>query len=268
MDSATKRKEVLSSFSRLLDIMDSLREKCPWDREQTVESLRPLTIEEIYELSDAILKGDEDGMSRELGDILLHIVFYAKIGSERGIFDMALVIDRLCDKLIHRHPHVFSSTKVDGTEDVVRNWEQLKRKEKNGNRSVLSGVPSSLPSLVKAYRIQDKARAVGFDWERREDVWDKVKEELAEFEDEVNGKNEEEFGDLIFSLVNAARLYNINPDTALEITNLKFIQRFNYLENETIKQGRSLEDMTLAEMDEIWEKAKAADKGHGMDRAD
>ena len=273
-----KREAVVSGFIRLLDIMDRLRSECPWDKEQTTESLRPLTIEETYELSDAILKRDSFNISKELGDLMLHIVFYSKIGSEQGTFDITDVIGRLCDKLVYRHPHVFSETEVAGTKDVIQNWEQLKRGEKDGNKSLLSGVPDSLPSLVKAYRIQDKARAVGFDWEERSQVWNKVKEELAEFEDElaklddqsggVDGEYvgnieggegteiEQEFGDLLFSLVNVARLYNINPDTALEMTNRKFIKRFNYIENRTIKQGRSLKDMSLAEMDLIWEEAK------------
>ena len=268
-----RREAAINSFVRLLDIMDRLRAECPWDREQTTESLRPLTIEETYELSDAILKRDSFNISKELGDLLLHIIFYAKIGSEQGSFDITDVMNMLCDKLIYRHPHVFSEREVAGTIDVIKNWEQLKRGEKDGNKSLLSGVPDSLPSLVKAYRIQDKARAVGFDWEERNQVWDKVKEELAEFEEELGKQDrdviigvnveggdgtkiEQEFGDLIFSLVNAARLYNINPDTALEMTNRKFIKRFNYLENRTIKQGRLLKDMSLAEMDAIWEEAK------------
>jgi len=266
-----KREKALSSFERLLDIMDELREKCPWDREQTMESLRPLTIEETYELSDAIMAKDNFNIAKELGDILLHIVFYAKIGEENSRFDISDVIDSLCNKLVYRHPHVFSQREVSGTREVIENWEQLKGKEKDGNKSLLSGVPQSLPSLVKAYRIQDKARAVGFDWEEREQVWGKVKEELNEFENELRDekegvgvnaeggdgrKAEQEFGDLLFSMVNAARLYNINPDTALEMTNRKFIKRFNYLEERTIKIGRSLKDMTLQEMDLIWEEAK------------
>ena len=275
-----KREAAVTGFVRLLNIMDRLRAECPWDREQTAESLRPLTIEETYELSDAILNMDSFNISKELGDLMLHIVFYAKIGSEQGTFDIADVMERLCDKLVYRHPHIFSEREVAGTKDVIQNWEQLKRGEKDGNKSLLSGVPDSLPSLVKAYRIQDKARAVGFDWEERSLVWNKVKEELNEFEvelanldeeharpdiDVIIGTNieggegtkvEQEFGDLIFSLVNAARLYNINPDTALEMTNRKFIKRFNYLENRTIKQGRLLKDMSLAEMDLIWEEAK------------
>jgi len=275
IDIPENRKTEISSFVRLLDIMDRLRAECPWDREQTTESLRPLTIEETYELSDAILKGDSFNVSKELGDLLLHIVFYAKIGSEQGDFNITDIINRLCDKLVYRHPHVFSETEVEGSKDVIQNWEQLKREEKDGNKSLLSGVPASLPSLVKAYRIQDKARAVGFDWDEPVQVWEKVKEELAEFEEELKSseaadiasnveggegtKIEQEFGDLIFSLVNAARLYNINPDTALEMTNNKFIKRFGYLEEKTIKQGRSLKEMSLAEMDLIWEEAKKSE---------
>ena len=261
-----KRDNTLKAFSRLLDIMDELREKCPWDREQTMESLRPLTIEETYELSDAILnrEGQTDkayqDIAKELGDILLHIIFYAKIGSEQNAFTMEDVIQKLSDKLVYRHPHVFGATMVQGSGEVVENWEKLKLKEKDGNKSVLSGVPSGLPALIKAYRMQDKARAVGFDWEEREQVWDKVEEELAEFKEERkkgdSPQMEGEFGDLLFSLVNAARLYGINPETALELTNRKFIQRFNYLEQETIKKGRSLKEMTLQEMDAIWEQAK------------
>lgn len=267
------REKEIKAFVRLLDVMDELREKCPWDREQTTESLRPLTIEETYELSEAILNNDSLNISKELGDIMLHIVFYSKIGKEKGLFDIADVMDRLCDKLIYRHPHVFSETKVRDSREVIENWENLKTKEKDGNKRVLSGVPSSMPSLVKAYRIQDKARAVGFDWDNREDVWAKVKEELGEFEAELrSGKDknvnveggdgsrtEAEFGDLLFSLVNVARLYNINPDTALETTNKKFIKRFNYLEDKSIKQGRSLTSMTLEEMDAIWEESKKYD---------
>ena len=255
-----ERDNTLKAFNRLLDIMDELREKCPWDREQTIESLRPLTIEETYELSDAILNHDVKGVSKELGDILLHIVFYAKIGSEQKTFSMENVIDQLCDKLIYRHPHVFGTTAVAGSGEVVENWEKLKMTEKDGNKSVLSGVPSGLPALIKAYRIQDKVRAVGFDWDEREQVWDKVAEELAEFREELikgDAPNmEAEFGDVLFSLVNAARLYGINPETALECTNRKFIQRFNYLEQETLKKGRSLKEMSLQEMDAIWEQAK------------
>lgn len=262
---------------RLLDVMDELREKCPWDRKQTMESLRPLTIEETYELSDSILEGDDLNIGKELGDIMLHIVFYAKLGKEKGTFDIADIMNGLCDKLIYRHPHVFGDTVVSGAREVVENWEQLKRVEKDGNKTVLSGVPQSLPSLVKAYRMQDKVRAVGFDWNKKEDVWDKVKEELLEFEAElreneekpeqagmsdqegkINKKKrcEQEFGDLLFSLVNAARLYDINPDTALEMTNLKFQKRFGFLEKRALQEGRKLKEMTLEEMDKIWEESK------------
>lgn len=251
----------LASFARLLDIMDELRVKCPWDKEQTIESLRHLTIEETYELADAIADGDLKEVKKELGDILLHIVFYAKIASETNTFDIADVIDGLCEKLIFRHPHVFGEVKVNNQEDVKTNWENLKIKE--GNRSVLAGVPKSLPALVKAHRIQDKVRSVGFDWDERSQIWDKVKEELSEFEVEVermdNKKMEAEFGDLLFSIINAARLYNIDPEMALERTNKKFMKRFNYLEAETIQKGKLLTDMSLAEMNEIWEKAKTND---------
>lgn len=266
------REEEIRAFVRLLDIMDELREKCPWDREQTTESLRPLTIEETYELSDAIMNSDDFNISKELGDIMLHIVFYAKIGSEKGTFNITDVMDRCSDKLVYRHPHVFAETQVSGARDVIENWEQLKRKEKDGNKTILSGVPSSLPSIVKAYRVQDKVRAVGFDWEKREQVWDKVREEIGEFEVEMKkrfpdgniNKNETvgdeklegEFGDLLFSIINAARLYNINPDTALEMTNRKFIRRFGYLEGEAQKRGLSLKSMSLQEMDHIWDEAK------------
>lgn len=260
------RDKAVESFNKLLDVMDRLREECPWDREQTNESLRSLTIEETYELSEAILNKDSFNISKELGDLLLHIVFYAKIGEEKGEFDISVVMERLCDKLIFRHPHVFSSTEVDGTGDVVKNWEQLKGKEKNGNRSLLAGVPASLPSLVKAYRIQDKARAVGFDWEKREQVWDKVKEELAEFEQELKESGaqsavEQEFGDLLFSLVNVARLYDIDPDSALEMTNKKFVSRFNYLEKRVKESGRLLKELTLEQMDSLWNEAKGVGNG-------
>lgn len=255
------REEQMQSFGRLLDVLDELREKCPWDRKQTNESLRPNTIEEVYELCDALIQNDKKNICKELGDVLLHVVFYAKIGSETGDFDIKDVCDKLCDKLIFRHPHVFGEVKADTAEKVSENWEQIKLKEKDGNKSVLSGVPAALPSLIKAYRIQDKARNVGFDWEDREDVWKKVKEEITEFEAEVGSmekdKAEAEFGDVMFSLINAARLYKINPDNALERTNQKFIRRFNYLEEHTIKAGRNLNDMTLSEMDELWNEAKS-----------
>ena len=251
------REEKIEAFGRLLDVLDELRVKCPWDRKQTNESLRPNTIEEVYELCDALMKDDKKNICKELGDVLLHVVFYAKIGSETGDFDIKDVCDRLCDKLIFRHPHVFGEVKADTAEQVSENWEQIK---KDGNKSVLSGVPEALPSLIKAYRIQDKARNVGFDWEDRTQVWDKVKEEISEFESEVatmdKEKAEAEFGDVMFSLINAARLYKINPDNALERTNQKFIRRFNYLEEHTLKAGRKLTDMSLEEMDAIWEEAK------------
>ncbi len=255
------RSEKLEAFGRLLDILDELRVKCPWDRKQTNESLRTNTIEETYELCEALMRDDEVNIKKELGDLLLHLVFYAKIGDEKGEFDIKDVCDSLCDKLIFRHPHVFGTAEADTAGKVEQNWEQLKLKEKGGNKTVLGGVPASLPSIVKAHRIQDKARNIGFDWEEREQVWDKVNEEFNELKAEINNmdadKMEAEFGDLFFSLINAARLYKINPDNALERTNLKFIRRFNYLEEKTKEQGRSLKEMTLAEMDEIWNEAKA-----------
>lgn len=257
------REKEIAAFVRLLDVMDELREKCPWDREQTMESLRPLTIEETYELSEAILMNDNKNISKELGDILLHIVFYAKIGKEQKNFDISDVMNLLCDKLIYRHPHVFGEKEVSGSQEVISNWENLKTKEKDGNKTILSGVPESLPSVVKAYRMQDKARAVGFDWDVKEDVWNKVKEELTEFESELRSTSdnnleraEKEFGDLMFSLINAARLYKINPDSALEMTNMKFRKRFDFLEQRVKSQGGSLKEMTLEEMDVIWEEAK------------
>lgn len=255
------RNEQLQAFNRLLDILAELRQKCPWDSKQTSESLRPNTIEEVFELSDAIMAGDSRETCKELGDVLMHVCFYAMFGREKGEFDLADVCNKLCDKLIFRHPHIYGETlKAETADQVEDNWEQIKQKEKDGNKSVLSGVPRSLPSLIKAYRIQDKARHVGFDWEERSQVWDKVKEEIHEFQNEVDhmdaDKMEAEFGDVMFSLINAARLYHINPDTALERTNRKFISRFNYLEQQTLKQGRNLTDMTLAEMDEIWNEAK------------
>ncbi len=263
------REEQLAAFGRLLDVLDELRVKCPWDRKQTNESLRPNTIEETYELCDALIKGDRKNICKELGDVLLHVCFYAKIGSETNDFDIADVCNQLCDKLIFRHPHVFppaqgESSNVTTAGEVSLQWEQLKQREKDGNKTVLSGVPGALPSLIKAYRVQDKARNVGFDWEERSQVWKKVKEEISEFEAEIENmdkdKAEAEFGDVLFSLINAARLYKINPDNALERTNQKFIRRFNYLEEHTIKRGRQLTDMTLAEMDHIWEEAKKLEK--------
>ena len=258
------REEKLEAFGRFLDILDELRVKCPWDRKQTNESLRPNTIEETYELCDALLRGDKSDICKELGDVLLHVAFYAKIGSETGDFDIKDVCDRLCEKLIFRHPHVFGEAQAETAAQVVENWEQLKLKEKGGNKTVLSGVPVALPSLIKAYRIQDKARNVGFDWEERSQVWEKVKEEIREFQAEVEQmdkeKAEQEFGDVLFSLINAARLYKINPDNALEHTNQKFIRRFNYVEQHSIRQGRSLKEMTLAEMDALWEEAKRLER--------
>ena len=246
------------SFGRLIDVMDELRAKCPWDRKQTIESLRHLTIEETYELADAILENNMADIRKELGDVLLHIVFYAKIASETGDFTIQDVIDGLCDKLIFRHPHVFGNVSVNDAEDVKTNWENLKIKE--GNRSILAGVPKSLPAVVKAHRIQDKVRAVGFDWDVREQVWDKIEEELDELKVEIRQmdaeKMEAEFGDLLFSMVNAAQLYGIDPEAALERTNKKFIHRFNYLEQQTIRAGRPLTSMTLDEMNVIWEDAK------------
>lgn len=254
----------MEAFGRFLDILDELRVKCPWDRKQTNESLRPNTIEETYELCDALIRNDKMEICKELGDVLLHVAFYAKIGSETGDFDIKDVCDRLCDKLIFRHPHVFGDAKAETAGQVVENWEQLKLKEKGGNKTVLSGVPQALPSLIKAYRIQDKARNVGFDWEERSQVWEKVKEEIAEFQTEVEqmdqAKAEQEFGDVLFSLINAARLYKINPDNALEMTNQKFIRRFNYVEQHSIRQGRPLKEMTLAEMDALWEEAKRLER--------
>ena len=255
------RAEQTAAFGRLLDIMDELREKCPWDRKQTFESLRPNTIEECYELCDAIVHEDRKNICKELGDVLLHVVFYAKLGSETNDFDIKDVCDRLCEKLVYRHPHVFGTgVTADTSEQVSKNWEQLKQKEKDGNRTVLSGVPAALPSLIKAYRVQDKARGVGFDWERKEQVWNKVKEEISEFQAEIDSKNrqemEAEFGDLFFSLINAARLYGINPDNALEHTNQKFIRRFNHVERRASEMGKELKDMTLAEMDSLWNEAK------------
>ena len=250
----------MEAFGRLLDILDELRMRCPWDRKQTNESLRPNTIEETMELADAIMGEDTEKIRKELGDVLLHIVFYAKIGDEKGQFDIADVCDALCEKLIYRHPHVFGDEKADTAAQVLKNWELIKMSEKDGNKMVLSGVPRSLPSLIKAERVQEKAANVGFDWQKREEVWDKVKEEQAEVEAELRGNDEadreKEFGDLFFSLVNAARLYGVRPDNALERTNRKFIARFNYIEEKANEQGRHINELTLAEMDELWNEAK------------
>ena len=255
------REEQMEAYGRFLDILSELRQKCPWDRKQTNQSLRPNTIEEVYELCDALAQNDTNEICKELGDVLLHVGFYALIASEKGEFDMKDVCDKLCDKLIYRHPHVFGEVKADTAGQVSENWEQLKLKEKGGNKSVLGGVPSALPALIKAYRIQDKARNVGFDWEEREQVWDKVREEFGELQVEIaqmdKDKAEGEFGDLLFSIINAGRLYGINPENALERTNQKFIRRFNYLEDNTIKQGQNLNDMSLEEMDAIWNEAKS-----------
>lgn len=260
---AKNRAKELLAFNRLLDIMDDLREKCPWDRKQTLESLRHLTIEETYELSDAILENDLQEVKKELGDIMLHLVFYAKIGSESEGFDISDVLNGICEKLINRHPHIYGDVVVADEEEVKKNWEQLKLKE--GNKSVLGGVPKSLPALVKAMRIQEKARGVGFDWEEKAQVWAKVEEELQEFKEHFNAETQEtidkeqaeaEFGDVLFSLVNYARFIDINPETALERTNKKFIKRFQYLESKATEMNKKLSEMTLAEMDVFWEEAK------------
>lgn len=280
------KEQKMAAFGRLLDVLDTLRENCPWDKKQTNESLRANTIEETFELADALMKDDEANICKELGDVLLHVCFYARIGDEKGQFDIADVCDKLTDKLIFRHPHVYHPSQVgkaeprplpyvpdeatgneaDGmqnaktSQQVIENWEQIKLKEKDGNKSVLSGVPDALPSLIKAYRIQDKARNVGFDWEDKGDVWAKVREELGELEEELRRddkeRSKEELGDFLFSVINAARLYHINPDTALEITNNKFIRRFNYIEQHSIKVGKPLTEMTLGEMDKLWLEAK------------
>lgn len=255
------RQEKMEAFGQLLDVLDELRVKCPWDREQTNESLRTNTIEETFELCEALMNEDNTNIKKELGDLLLHIVFYAKIGEEKNAFDIKDVCDSLCQKLIYRHPHVFGDVEAKTAGKVEQNWEELKLKEKGGNKTVLEGVAKHLPSLVKAHRIQDKARNVGFDWEKKEDVWNKVNEELNELKAEINNmdsdKMEAEFGDFFFSIINAARLYKINPDNALERTNQKFIRRFNYVEEHTIKQGKSLKEMSLQEMDKLWNEAKA-----------
>ena len=255
------KEEKLEAFGRLLDIMDTLREKCPWDSVQTNESLRPNTIEETMELAEAIIAGDGDNIRKELGDVLLHIVFYAKIGDEKGEFDIADVCNAISDKLIFRHPHIYGNEHYETARDVLDHWELIKMKEKGGNKTVLSGVPVTLPSLIKAERVQEKAANVGFDWERREDVWDKVKEEVAEVERELADGHEvdreKEFGDLLFAVVNAARLYGVRPDNALERTNRKFISRFNHIERRAKEQGLKLGEMTLQQMDALWDEAKS-----------
>lgn len=282
------REEKLKAFGRFLDVLDELREKCPWDKKQTNESLRPNTIEETYELCDALIKDDEKNICKELGDVLMHVCFYAKIGSEKSQFDIADVCNILVDKLIFRHPHVYHPSQIGVPEpkplpygenqknrefadaktsdQVLQNWEQIKLKEKDGNERVLSGVPDALPSLIKAYRIQDKARNVGFDWKDKADVWDKVREELGELETELRKEDKvhstEELGDFLFSVINAARLYHLNPDNALEKTNRKFINRFNYIEDHSIKLGKPLTEMTLGEMDKLWNEAKKMERDH------
>ena len=260
MEQKHTRQEKMEAFGRLLDVMDRLRVECPWDRKQTNDSLRPNTIEETYELCDAIIRDDQREICKELGDVLLHIVFYSRIGEEKGEFDVADVCNKLCDKMIFRHPHVYGETVAKSAEEVLDNWEQIKQREKGGNKTVLSGVPAALPSLIKAYRVQDKACHVGFDWENKEDVWAKVHEELNELEAELRQedkpRSEQELGDFLFSVINAARLYKLNPDNALEMTNQKFIRRFNYIEAHSIKIGKPLKDMTLEEMDALWNEAK------------
>jgi XTP/dITP diphosphohydrolase len=254
------REEKLEAIGRLLDVLDRLRKECPWDRKQTNESLRPNTIEEVYELCDALMKNDRRDICKELGDVIMHVMFYAKIGEETGDFDIADVCNKEADKLIFRHPHVYGEATANTAQEVLESWEQIKLKEKDGNKSVLSGVPQALPSVIKAYRIQEKARNVGFDWEDKEDVWDKVQEELDELKAELmrgdKEKSTHELGDFLFSVINAARLYKLNPDTALEHTNQKFTRRFNYIEEHSIKAGKPLTEMTLAEMDELWNEAK------------
>ncbi len=258
------RQEKIEALGRVIDTLDILRVECPWDRKQTNESLRPNTIEEVYELCGALIDNDSLNIAKELGDVLLHVLFYSKIGEEKGDFDIADVADRLNKKLIFRHPHVFGDVSVDSAHDVELNWEQIKLKEKDGNATVLSGVPAALPAMIKADRIQEKAANVGFDWEARHQVWDKVKEELSEFDKEVETLNrekmEEEFGDLFFSLINAARLYKINPENALEKTNRKFIFRFNHVESRAKELGLDLKEMSLEEMDRLWDEAKAEER--------
>jgi MazG family protein len=258
-----EKNKSLEEFNRLLNIIDELRVKCPWDMKQTNESLRKLTIEETYELADSIFSGSDEGIKNELGDLMLHIVFYARIGSEKGAFTIADILEGINNKLVYRHPHVFGDVKVTGASQVEENWEHLKIRENNGYKPVLSGVPSSLPAIIKANRIQEKVRGVGFDWEKREQIWDKVIEEITELKEEIKNRDTEkieaELGDVLFSIINASRLYGIDPEAALEKTNRKFIKRFNYLEKETLSKGISLHDMSLDEMNVIWEEAKKED---------
>ena len=260
MTNRHSREQKLEAFGKLLDVIDNLREKCPWDSVQTNESMRPNTIEEAMELAEALLGDDNEKIKKELGDVLLHVLLYARIGEETGAYDVAEVCDALREKLIFRHPHIYGNDKVNGVKELLEHWEVTKMKEKGGNKTILGGVPSTLPSLIKAERVQEKAANVGFDWDKKEDVWEKVKEELSEVESEIKADNEvnleKEFGDLFFSLVNAARLYDVRPDNALEKTNLKFIARFNYVERQAKAQGKRLNDMTLAEMDKLWDEAK------------
>ena len=264
MERMHTREEKMEAFGRLLDVMDRLREECPWDRKQTNDSLRPNTIEETYELCEALIRDDQREICKELGDVLLHVVFYGRIGEEKQQFDIADVCNKLCDKLIFRHPHVYGEAVAKDAEAVLESWEQIKLKEKDGNKTVLSGVPAALPSIIKAYRVQDKARNVGFDWEDKQDVWGKVREELGELEAELRKEDKEnatrELGDFLFSVINAARLYKLNPDNALEMTNQKFIRRFNYIEQHSIRAGKPLTEMTLAEMDALWNEAKEREK--------
>ena len=261
MEDLEKKKE---AFAELLEVIATLRVECPWDRKQTMESLRALSIEEVYELGDAILAGDMAEVKKELGDLLMHIVFYAQIGSEKEAFDITDVLNSICEKLKYRHPHIYGEVKVDSAEEVLQNWEQLKLKEKGRKHRVLEGVPVSLPALVKAYRIQDKARGAGFDWKQKEEVWTKVKEELLEFETEIakadQEKMEQEFGDFLFSIINVARLYGINPENALEKTNRKFIRRFGYVEDKAKETGKNLSDMSLEEMEVYWQEAKGREQ--------
>lgn len=256
--------DFITSYNRFAEVLDRLRVECPWDRKQTWETLRTMTIEETYELADAISKSDVLNVKKELGDVFLHIAFYAKIATEKQLFTFADVLDSLTDKLIYRHPHIFGEEKAEDAEAVLKNWEKLKLKEKDGNKSVLSGVPDALPALIKSYRIQGKAQGVGFDWETADQVWDKVREEMDELKAEVEAndtdKMEAEMGDLLFAVVNLARKLHINPENALERTNKKFISRFTYLEENTIQKGKDLKDMTLAEMDELWEEAKRLER--------
>ena len=258
------KEQKLEAFGEMLDVLDTLREKCPWDAKQTNESLRSNSVEEMFELADALIRDDIQDIKKELGDVLLHVLFYSKIADEQQRFDIADVCDSLRKKLIFRHPHVYGTTQIDGTDDVLKNWEELKLKEKGGNKTVLSGVPSTLPSLIKAFRVQEKTANVGFDWDSPKDVWNKVKEEIAEVESEIDKGNttdiEKEFGDLLFSIVNVARKYGVNPDNALERTNQKFISRFNYVETKSKEQGKRLKEMTLSEMDILWDEAKQIEK--------